>query len=66
MSEFLKDFFSSKRNIAFVAGMVLQLAKAKFGEEFPLSQEQIITLLGLLAVFITGDSIRPTMPKKDQ
>ena len=63
MSDFLKDFLSSKRNIAFVSGVILQLAKAKFGDEFPLTQDQLNVLLGLIAVWITGDSVRATMPK---
>ena len=63
MSQFLKEFFGSKRNHVFVAGVILQLAQAKFGEEFPLTQEQIIVLLGFASVWITGDSVRATMPK---
>lgn len=63
MSQFFKEFLSSKRNIVFVSGVILQLAKSKFGDEFPLTQEQLIVLLSFAAVWITGDSVRPTMPK---
>lgn len=66
MSQVLKDFINSKRNQVFIAGILLQLAKAKFGEDFPLSQEQIVALLAFASVWITGDSIRATVPKKVQ
>jgi hypothetical protein len=48
--------FKSKRFWLAVVGVI----SAAFGEQLPISQEQLTQIVMLIAAWIVGDSMRPT------
>ena len=62
----LKAVLTSRKFYAMVAGIVFVLCKA-YIKNFPVTEEQVTTVVGLLMVYIVGTAIeKPTTPPSAQ